>query len=65
MGSRSSLGHGSKSTRCVWNFGNVLPRTIEDFGGDAQYGAPDLTWYGGTSISAPMANPQFSGRCAT
>jgi hypothetical protein len=56
---------GSKVTGCVWNFGNVLPQTIEDFGGDAQYGTPALDWYGGTSISAPMANPQFSGRCAS
>ncbi len=65
MGSRSSSGHGSQSTRCVWNFGTVLPQTIEDFGRDAQYGTPALDYYGGTSISAPMANPQFSGRCAS
>jgi hypothetical protein len=63
--SPSSSGLAAKGTGCVWNFGNVLPRTIEDFGGDAQYGAPDLSWYGGTSISAPMANPQFAGSCAT
>jgi hypothetical protein len=48
---------------CVWNFGNVLPQTIEDFGKDAEYGSPDLSWYGGTSISAPMKNPEFSGQC--
>jgi hypothetical protein len=47
----------------VWNFGNVLPNTIRTFGQDAQYGAPDLSWYGGTNISAPMSNPQFSGGC--
>jgi hypothetical protein len=54
----------TSSTSCVWNFGNVLPQTVQDFGGDAQYGAPDLSWFGGTLISAPMTNPQFSGRCA-
>ncbi len=50
-------------TSCAWNFGNVLPQTIEDFGKDAQYGSPDLSWYGGTSISAPMPNPEFSRGC--
>jgi hypothetical protein len=49
---------------CVWNFGNQLPSTIENFGKDAEYGSPDLSWYGGTNISAVMANPEFSGRCA-
>ena len=51
------------ATGCAWNFGNKLPQTRETFGGDAQYGTPDLTWYGGTLISAPRANPEFSGRC--
>jgi hypothetical protein len=51
---------------CVWNFGNVLPGvTTETFGKDAEYGTPDIARYGGTSISAPMANPEFSGRCAS
>ena len=50
-------------TSCASNFGNVLPQTIEDFGKDAQYGSPDLSWYGGTSISAPMPNPEFSRGC--
>jgi hypothetical protein len=55
---------GSQLSGCVWNFGNVLPQTTEDFGKDAEYGSPDLSWYGGTSISATMRNPEFSGRCA-
>jgi hypothetical protein len=56
---------GSKlGTSCVWNFGNVLPQTTQDFGKDAQYGTPDVARYGGTIISSPMKNPQFSGRCA-
>jgi hypothetical protein len=57
MRSRSRVG------LCVWNFGNVIPTTIKTFGKDAQYGSPDLSWYGGTNISAPRANPEFSGRC--
>ena len=62
--SPSSSALGSTQTSCVWNFGNTLPTTIKTFGGDAQYGTPDLSWYGGTNISPVMANPQFSGRCA-
>ena len=30
-----------------------------------EYGTPDLSWYGGTSISAVQRNPEVSGRCAT
>ena len=56
-------GMGGHSKGCVWNFGNDQPNTIKDFGRDAQYGTPDLAIYGGTLISAPMPNPQFTGRC--
>jgi hypothetical protein len=61
--SRSFNGLGIPFLTCNWNFGNSLPQTVENFGGDAEYGSPDLSWYGGTSISAPMPNPEFSGRC--
>jgi hypothetical protein len=54
---------GGHSAVCVWNFGNDQPNTLRDFGRDAQYGTPDLAIYGGTLISAPMPNPQFTGRC--
>jgi hypothetical protein len=54
---------GSKAASCVWNFGGQLPNTLENFGKDAEYGTPDLTYYGGTSISPVQANPEFSGRC--
>ncbi len=37
--------------------------TSRDFGRDAQYGHPDLAWYGGTLISAVRANPGGLGRC--
>jgi hypothetical protein len=55
---------GSYKTSCVWNFGGNLSNTIENFGGDAQYGHPDLSWYGGTNISPVLPNPQFSFNCA-
>ncbi|MGA9390481.1 MAG: hypothetical protein WBV69_08555 [Candidatus Sulfotelmatobacter sp.] len=61
--STPGLAAGWQRTSCAWDFGNVLPQTIKDFGKDAQYGSPDLSWYGGTSISAPMPNPEFSGPC--
>jgi hypothetical protein len=54
---------GSKAASCVWNFGGQLPNTLENFGKDAEYGTPDLNYYGGTSISPVQANPEFSGRC--
>jgi hypothetical protein len=46
---------------CVWNYGNVIPGTVKTFGKDAQYGTPDVARFGGTSTSAVMTNPQFSG----
>jgi hypothetical protein len=49
----------------VWNFGNVIPgQTATDFGGDAQYGTPDIARYGGTLTSPVLSNPQTSGACA-
>ena len=49
---------------CQWNFGNNIGhKTIENFGGAAQYGTPDVARYGGTLTSAVMPNPEFSGRC--
>jgi hypothetical protein len=62
--SRKFFPLGSKKTSCVWNFGNQLPNTIENFGKDAQYGHPDLSWYGGTNISAVRPNPEFTYNCA-
>jgi hypothetical protein len=48
---------------CAWNFGNDQPTTINDFGKDAQYGTPDVARYGGTIISSPQPNPEFTGGC--
>ena len=53
------------SRSCVWNFGTTIPgRTAQTFGGDAQYGTPNIARYGGTIISPVLSNPQISGRCA-
>jgi hypothetical protein len=50
---------------CQWNFGNTIAhQTLETFGGDAEYGTPDVARYAGTIISPVMANPQFSGKCS-
>ncbi len=58
-----SHGLGWNTTSCVWNMGAQLPNTVANFGGDAQYGAPDLSWYGGTIISPVQSNPEFSRQC--
>ncbi len=54
---------GSHLTSCVWNFGGNLPGTVENFGGDREYGPPALDYYGGTNISTVLANPEFAGNC--
>jgi hypothetical protein len=49
---------------CTWNFGDVISgRTVTDFGGDAQYGTPDVAIYGGTLTSPVLANPQTKRWC--
>jgi hypothetical protein len=54
---------GGHALGCVWNFGNDQPRTVADFGKDAQYGTPDLARFGGTNTSPLLPNPEFAGRC--
>jgi hypothetical protein len=62
--SQRLLGPFTRPGTCVWNFGNILPGvTRQTFGGDAQYGSPDLARFGGTSASPVLANPAVSGRC--
>jgi hypothetical protein len=53
----------SLSQSCLWNFGGHLTGTMESFGGYKQYGAPDLSWYGGTNVSPVQPNPELSARC--
>ncbi|MGH3194608.1 MAG: hypothetical protein ACRDNT_01475 [Streptosporangiaceae bacterium] len=50
-------------TACAWTFGNRLPNTFKTFGGDAQYGTPNVARYGGTIISPVEPNPQFAAQC--
>jgi hypothetical protein len=54
----------SSGGSCVWNFGGQLNTTVKNFGKDAEYGQPDLSWYGGTNISAVQPNPEFTTNCA-
>jgi hypothetical protein len=54
---------GSSRTSCLWTFGGNLSNTVENFGGDAEYGTPDVARYGGTSTGAVLPNPEFAGRC--
>ena len=58
------LALGFHVTSCVWNFGNVLPRTFKTFGKDAEYGTPDVARFAGTSTSAVLPNPETTGVCA-
>jgi hypothetical protein len=50
---------------CIYNFGNTIPGiTTNAFGGDAEYGAPDVAEFGGTIITpSPISNPETSGNC--
>ncbi|HEY7145441.1 MAG TPA: hypothetical protein VH637_14455, partial [Streptosporangiaceae bacterium] len=49
---------------CTWNFGSVIPGlTTQSFGGDAEYGVPDVARFGGTNTSPVMANPAVTGSC--
>ena len=48
---------------CVWNFGNTAAGlTMNSFGGDAQYGTQS-SFFPGTLISSPTANPAVSTPC--
>jgi hypothetical protein len=62
--SSSASALGSKQTSCVWNFGGNLPTTVENFGGDKEYGSPDISRFGGTSTGQVLTNPEFAGNCA-
>ncbi|MBO0744800.1 MAG: hypothetical protein J2P43_07265 [Candidatus Dormibacteraeota bacterium] len=49
---------------CIWNFGNTIPGvTVQNFGGDAQYGTPDVARFGGTLTSPVLPNPEFNAQC--
>jgi hypothetical protein len=42
---------------CTLLFGSLSGRGIDNFGGDAQYGAPNLSWFFGQNTSGPLSNP--------
>ena len=57
-------GHKSGHSLCVWNFGDdIAGATTDDFGKDAEYGAPDVARYAGTLTSPVMSNPQLNSSC--
>ena len=57
-------GSGLPGGSCIWNFGNSLPGvTVNDFGGDGQYGSPNVARYGGTIISGVRTNPTLLNGC--
>ena len=41
---------------CIFLFGNNT-HGVNDFGKDAQYGAPNLPWFFGQNSSGPQVNP--------
>jgi hypothetical protein len=42
---------------CTLLFGNFSGRGIRNFGGTAQYGAPNLSWFFGQNSGGPRTNP--------
>ena len=62
--SAAPSGHKSGHGLCVWNFGNdIAGVTTDDFGKDAEYGAPNVARYAGTLTSPVMSNPQLNSSC--
>jgi hypothetical protein len=60
IGTQSPLG----GTNCLWNFGNTIAGvTTNNFGGVAEFGAPDAARYAGTFASAVLPNPQLTAGC--
>jgi hypothetical protein len=49
----------------IVSVGNVLPSTVETFGGDAQYGTPDVARFGGTLTSAVLPIRSSPGSART
>jgi len=45
------------SKNCALLFGNLSGSEISNFGGDAQYGAPNLYWFFGQNSGGPQSNP--------
>ena len=54
---RRDDGGGDDRGNCALLFGNFNGREIDNFGGDAQYGAPNLAHFFGQNTSGPVSNP--------
>jgi hypothetical protein len=54
----SGKGHsGDDGESCTLLFGNFSGPDINNFGGDAQYGASNLYWFFGQNSGGPRSNP--------
>jgi hypothetical protein len=49
--------HDGRRDKCTLLFGNFSGDDIDNFGGDAQYGAPNLVHDFGQNTSGPVSNP--------
>jgi hypothetical protein len=47
----------STSSGCALQFGNLSGADFNNFGGDAQYGTPNLAWFFGTNSGGVESNP--------
>jgi hypothetical protein len=54
---RDEDNRGDDRGRCTLLFGNFSGPDINDFGGDAQYGASNLYWFFGQNSGGPQSNP--------
>ncbi len=62
--SQTLAGSGLAAGSCVWDFGQDIPGvTNNDFGGEGEYGSPDVARYGGTAISGIRTNPATLQGC--
>jgi hypothetical protein len=54
---RDEDNRGDNREKCTLLFGNFSGPNINDFGGDAQYGASNLYWFFGQNSGGPQSNP--------
>jgi hypothetical protein len=54
---RGEDNRGDHREKCTLLFGNFSGLDINDFGGDAQYGASNLYWFFGQNSGGPQSNP--------
>jgi len=54
---RDEDNRGDHRQKCSLLFGNFSGPDVNDFGGDAQYGASNLYWFFGQNSGGPQSNP--------